>query len=236
MSEMDGKISFGKDYKNKRRVIISSIENEETVELLIPRSKYLNVQEGDFVKKGDILVEGTPVPHDILRILGVEELARYLVREVQSVYKLQGVYINDKHIETIARQMLQKVLVKDPGESNLISGEQIQKRDVLKINKILSNNGKKEVVYEPVLLGITKASLQTNSFISAASFQETTKVLTDAATLGKVDMLGGLKENVIVGRLIPAGTGKTTSDYENIAFERDKEIINKNQSESIEND
>ena len=131
--------------------------------------------------------------------------------------------------------MLQKVLVKDPGESNLISGEQIQKRDVLKINKILSNNGKKEVVYEPVLLGITKASLQTNSFISAASFQETTKVLTDAATLGKVDTLKGLKENVIVGRLIPAGTGKMTSDYENIAFERDKEIIDNNQTENIEN-
>ncbi len=235
MCEIDGKISFGKDYKNKRRVIITSLDDKDNFETLIPRSKYLNVQEGDFVKKGDILVEGTPVPHDILRILGVEELAKYLVREVQSVYKLQGVYINDKHIETIARQMLQKVLVKDPGESNLISGEQIQKRDVLKINKILSNNGKKEVVYEPVLLGITKASLQTNSFISAASFQETTKVLTDAATLGKVDTLKGLKENVIVGRLIPAGTGKMTSDYENIAFERDKEIIDKNQTENIEN-
>jgi len=235
MCEIDGKISFGKDYKNKRRVIITSIDEKHTFETLIPRSKYLNVQEGDFVKKGDILVEGTPVPHDILRILGVEELARYLVREVQSVYKLQGVYINDKHIETIARQMLQKVLVKEPGDSNLIAGEQIQKRDVLKINKILSSEGKKEVLFEPVLLGITKASLQTNSFISAASFQETTKVLTDAATLGKVDTLNGLKENVIVGRLIPAGTGKMTSDYENIAFERDQEIIDKKQSENIEN-
>ena len=168
---------------------------------LIPRSKYLNVQEGDFVKKGDILVEGTPVPHDILRILGVEELARYLVKEVQSVYKLQGVYINDKHIETIARQMLQKVLIKDPGESNLIAGEQIQRRDALKLNKILNEKGKKVIEFEPVLLGITKASLQTGSFISAASFQETTKVLTDAATLGKIDPLNGLKENVIVGRL-----------------------------------
>ncbi len=235
MCEIDGNISFGKDYKNKRRVIITSIDEKENFETLIPRSKYLNVQEGDFVKKGDILVEGTPVPHDILRILGIEELARYLVREVQSVYKLQGVYINDKHIETIARQMLQKVLIKDPGDSNLITGEQLQKRDILKLNKLLNKEGKKEVVYEPVLLGITKASLQTNSFISAASFQETTKVLTDAATLGKVDTLNGLKENVIVGRLIPAGTGKMTSDYENIAFERDKEIINKNQSENIEN-
>ncbi|MDC2978475.1 DNA-directed RNA polymerase subunit beta' [Pelagibacteraceae bacterium] len=235
MCEIDGKISFGKDYKNKRRVIITSIDENETFELLIPRSKYLNVQEGDYVKRGDILVEGTPVPHDILRILGVEELARYLVREVQSVYKLQGVYINDKHIETIARQMLQKVLIKDPGDSTLISGEQIQRRDVIKLNKILLSEGKKEVKFEPVLLGITKASLQTNSFISAASFQETTKVLTDAATLGKVDTLNGLKENVIVGRLIPAGTGKMTSDYENIAFERDKEIISKNQQENQEN-
>ncbi len=235
MCEIDGKISFGKDYKNKRRVIITSLDESDTFEILIPRAKYLNVQEGDFVKKGDILVEGTPVPHDILRILGIEELARYLVREVQSVYKLQGVYINDKHIETIARQMLQKVLIKNPGDSNLISGEQIQRRDVLKLNKILSSKGKSEVIYEPVLLGITKASLQTNSFISAASFQETTKVLTDAATLGKVDLLNGLKENVIVGRLIPAGTGKMTSDYENLANEKDKQIIEQNSSENIEN-
>ena len=235
MCEIDGKISFGKDYKNKRRVIITSLDEAESVELLIPRSKYLNVQEGDFVKKGDILVEGTPVPHDILRILGVEELARYLVREVQSVYKLQGVYINDKHIETIARQMLQKVLVKDPGDSKLIPGEQLQRRDALNLNKLLIKDNKKEVLFEPVLLGITKASLQTSSFISAASFQETTKVLTDAATLGKIDSLKGLKENVIVGRLIPAGTGKMTTDYENLAYERDKEIINKNQQENSEN-
>ncbi len=235
MCEIDGKVSFGKDYKNKRRVIITSLDENESIEILIPRSKYLNIQEGDFVKRGDILVEGTPVPHDILRILGVEELARYLVREVQSVYKLQGVYINDKHIETIARQMLQKVLIKEPGDSNLIAGEQIQKRDLLKLNKALNKEGKEEVSYEPVLLGITKASLQTGSFISAASFQETTKVLTDAATLGKVDNLNGLKENVIVGRLIPAGTGKMTSDYENLAFERDSEIIEKNKPENIEN-
>ena len=131
--------------------------------------------------------------------------------------------------------MLQKVLIKEPGDSNLIAGEQIQRRDVIKLNKILKNEEKKEIIYEPVLLGITKASLQTGSFISAASFQETTKVLTDAATLGKVDNLNGLKENVIVGRLIPAGTGKMTTDYENIAFERDKEINDKKQSENIEN-
>ncbi len=210
------------------------MDEKENFEILIPRSKYLNVQENDFVKKGDILVDGTPVPHDILRILGVEELARYLVREVQAVYKLQGVYINDKHIETIARQMLQKVLVKDPGDSNLISGEQIQRKDALKLNKALSNEGKQQAVFEPVLLGITKASLQTNSFISAASFQETTKVLTDAATLGKIDLLNGLKENVIVGRLIPAGTGRMTSEYENLAFQRDKEISDKNDEKDQE--
>ena len=235
MCEIDGKISFGKDYKNKRRVIITSLDEKDSFELLIPRSKYLNVQEGDFVKKGDVLVEGTPVPHDILRILGVEELARYLVREVQSVYKLQGVFINDKHIETIARQMLQKVLIKDPGESNLIAGEQIQRKDVIKLNKILTEKDKKVIQFEPVLLGITKASLQTGSFISAASFQETTKVLTDAATLGKMDPLNGLKENVIVGRLIPAGTGKMTTDYENLAIERDNQVISNNEPENIEN-
>ena len=225
MCEMDGKISFGKDYKNKRRLIITSIDEKENFEILIPRSKYLNVQEGDFVKKGDILVEGTPVPHDILRILGVEILARYLVREVQSVYKLQGVFINDKHIETIARQMLQKAMIKDPGDSGLLVGEQIQKIDLIKINKQLESEGKKLIEYEPVLLGITKASLQTKSFISAASFQETTKVLTDAATLGKTDSLMGLKENVIVGRLIPAGTGRMTSEYEKIAAQKDMEKL-----------
>jgi len=236
MCEIDGKISFGKDYKNKRRLIITSIEDEDTVEILIPRAKYLNVQEGDFVKKGDILVEGTPVPHDILRILGVEELARYLVREVQSVYKLQGVYINDKHIETIARQMLQKVLIKNPGSSNLMVGEQAHKKDILKLNDKLKNNGKDLIEYEPILLGITKASLQTSSFISAASFQETTKVLTDAATLGKIDSLNGLKENVIVGRLIPAGTGRISSEYEKIAAKRDKELLDqRNNLENIEN-
>ena len=236
MCEIDGKISFGKDFKNKRRLIITSFDESETFEILIPRAKYLNVVEGDFVKKGDVLVEGTPVPHDILRILGVEELARYLVREVQSVYKLQGVYINDKHIETIARQMLQKVLIKNPGDSSLMIGEQSQKRDILKLNKELENLGKKVVEYEPVLLGITRASLQTSSFISAASFQETTKVLTDAATLGKIDTLSGLKENVIVGRLIPAGTGRISSEYEKLASVRDKEILKqRNQVENTEN-
>jgi len=225
MSEIDGKISFGKDYKNKRRLIITSLDEKENFEILIPRSKYLTVLEGDFVKKGDILVDGTLAPHDILRILGVEELAKYLVREVQSVYKLQGVFINDKHIEVISRQMLQKVIIKDPGDSTLLSGEQIHRNVVVEINKNLEEKGKILVRYEPVLLGITKASLQTNSFISAASFQETTKVLTDAATQGKVDNLRGLKENVIVGRLIPAGTGSMTSTYSEIAKKRDLEKL-----------
>ena len=237
MCEIDGKISFGKDYKNKRRLIITSLDEKDDFEILIPRAKYLNVQEGDFVKKGDILVEGTPVPHDILRILGVEELARYLVNEVQSVYKLQGVHINDKHIETIARQMLQKVLIKDPGDTELLAGENFNKKDIIKLNANLEKEGKKQIQFEPVLLGITKASLQTNSFISAASFQETTKVLTDAATLGKTDGLNGLKENVIVGRLIPAGTGSITSEYSKIAAERDfKKLAERNKNaENSEN-
>jgi DNA-directed RNA polymerase subunit beta' len=159
-----------------------------------------------------------------------------LVKEVQSVYKLQGVYINDKHIETIARQMLQKVLIKKPGDSKLLVGEQAHKKDILKLNADLQANGKQVVEYEPVLLGITKASLQTSSFISAASFQETTKVLTDAATLGKIDSLNGLKENVIVGRLIPAGTGRITSEYERLANIKDKEIIEeRNKAENAEN-
>ena len=237
MSEIDGKISFGKDYKNKRRLIITSIDEKENFEILIPRAKYLNVQDGDFVKKGDILVEGTPVPHDILRILGVEELARYLVREVQSVYKLQGVYINDKHIETIARQMLQKAVIKEPGDSGMLSGEQVHKKDLLEINSKLESAGKNPATFENILLGITKASLQTNSFISAASFQETTKVLTDAATQGKNDTLYGLKENVIVGRLIPAGTGNMTSEYTNLAKNRDLAKIAERRKiqENIEN-
>ena len=225
MSEIDGKISFGKDFKNKRRLIITSLDEKETFEILIPRAKYLNVIDGDFVKKGDTLVDGTPVPHDILRILGVEELARYLVREVQSVYKLQGVYINDKHIETIARQMLQKALIKDAGDTGMLVGEQVQKKDLLEINSNLEKEGKKPATFENILLGITKASLQTNSFISAASFQETTKVLTDAATQGKVDNLYGLKENVIVGRLIPAGTGSMTTQYTELAKKRDMEKL-----------
>ena len=169
MSEIDGKISFGKDFKNKRRLIITNIDESDTFEILIPRAKYLNVQEGDFVKKGDILVEGTAVPHDILRILGVEELARYLVSEVQSVYKLQGVYINDKHIETIARQMLQRALIKDAGDTGMLVGEQVQKKDLLKINKLLESEGKKPAIYENILARNNKSKF-TNRFIYFCSF------------------------------------------------------------------
>ena len=226
--EIDGKISFGKDYKNKRRLIITNENDNKEIEILVPRGKHLSVQEGDFIKKGDVLVEGTPAPHDILRILGVEELARYLVREVQSVYRLQGVTINDKHIEVIARQMLQKVQVVDPGDSSMQIDDQINKNYFLEVNKKLQDEGKKLVKVEPILLGITKASLQTSSFISAASFQETTKVLTDAAIKGRVDKLSGLKENVIVGRLIPAGTGRMTSVYQEIAKNRDLKQIAEN--------
>ena len=237
MSEIDGKISFGKDYKNKRRLIITNLDSENEFEILIPRSKYLTVQEGDFVKKGDILVDGTSVPHDILRILGVEELAKYLVKEIQSVYRLQGVLINDKHIEVISRQMLQKVLIIDPGDSTLLVGEQTHKKTIIEINKNLKDQGKSLVKYEPVLLGITKASLETKSFISAASFQETTKVLTDAATQGKIDTLDGLKENIIVGNLIPAGTGEITAIYSEIAKKRDLErlALKVKNEEKIEN-
>ena len=216
------------DYKNKRRLIISDIDNEKQIENLIPRGKYLSVQEGDFVRKGDTIVDGTPAPHDILKILGVEELARYLVREVQSVYKLQGVTINDKHIEVIARQMLQKVQITDPRDSTFLVDEEINKNELNEVNKKLETEGKKLIKAEPILLGITKASLQTNSFISAASFQETTKVLTQAAVQGKIDRLRGLKENVIVGRLIPAGTGRIASMYQEIAKNRELEQIAEN--------
>ena len=177
------------------------------VEYLIPRGKSLAVQHGDRIERGDFVYDGHPAPHDILAIKGVEELANYLINEIQDVYRLQGVTINDKHIEVIVRQMLQKVEITDPGDTDLIKGEQLDRVELDEMNAAIDEAGKKPAAASPVLLGITKASLQTRSFISAASFQETTRVLTDAAVNGKVDTLEGLKENVIVGRLIPAGTG-----------------------------
>ena len=185
------------------------------------------VQDGDSVKKGDYIIDGNPAPHDILSIMGVEALAEYLVDEVQGVYRLQGVPINDKHIEVIVRQMLQKVEVTDPGDTTLLRNEQMDKIEFNKVNVALLERDKKAEIAKstPVLLGITKASLQTRSFISAASFQETTRVLTEASVQGKEDMLEGLKENVIVGRLIPAGTGGNLRKYQKLANELDQKLL-----------
>lgn len=206
LAEMTGVVSFGKETKGKQRLVITD-EDGESFEILIPKWRRLNVFEGEQVKQGELLADGEPTPHDILRLRGVHELAAHIVKEVQNVYRLQGVKINDKHIEVIVRQMLRKVLVTDAGESTLITGEQIDIQRVQEINDRLAATGKLPVRYEPVLMGITKASLATESFVSAASFQETTRVLTEAAVHGSIDDLHGLKENVIVGRLIPSGTG-----------------------------
>ena len=226
IAEISGTVEFGKDYKNKQRIGIRPDEKDAPlVEYLIPRGKSLAVQHGDRVEKGDFVYDGHPAPHDILAIKGVEELARYLIKEVQDVYRLQGVTINDKHIEVIVRQMLQKIEIEDAGDSlHLLKGEQIDKTEMDEENIRLQKEGKRPVSGKPVLLGITKASLQTNSFISAASFQETTRVLTEAAVNGKVDMLEGLKENVIVGRLIPAGTGGMLRSLRRVAAKRDEMI------------
>ena len=207
LAEKTGTVSFGKETKGKQRLIINAEESGEMIEILIPKWRRLNVFEGEQVKQGDVLADGELTPHDILRLRGVAELAAHIVREIQNVYRLQGVKINDKHIEVIVRQMLRKVVVLDAGESRLIVGEQVDLQRVLSENDRLQAQGKLPVRYEPVLMGITKASLATESFVSAASFQETTRVLTEAAVLGSLDELRGLKENVIVGRLIPAGTG-----------------------------
>jgi DNA-directed RNA polymerase subunit beta' len=184
------------------------------------------------IEKGDYIVEGSPAPHDILAVKGVEELANFLVNEIQEVYRLQGVAINDKHIEVIVRQMLQKVEITDPGETDLINGDQMDKIELDEINERMKEEGKKSAKAHPVLLGITKASLQTRSFISAASFQETTRVLTEAAVNGKHDTLEGLKENVIVGRLIPAGTGALMNDLREIAVKRDALIMEERDKEA----
>jgi DNA-directed RNA polymerase subunit beta' len=225
LAETDGFVEFGKDYKNKRRVIVKPKSDKiEPSEYLIPKGKHISVREGDYVEKGDYIVEGNPSPHDILRIKGMEELAIYLVKEIQDVYRLQGVKINDKHIEVICRQMMQKLEVTDGGETTLIAGEHVDQSELDQANEKATADGLKPAEGRAILLGITKASLQTRSVFSAASFQETTRVLTDAAVNGKVDMLEGLKENVIVGRLIPAGTGGAIARLRHIATERDKAI------------
>jgi DNA-directed RNA polymerase subunit beta' len=232
IAETSGMIEFGKDYKNKQRITIKpDDENAEPIEYLIPRGKSLAVQHGDHVERGDFIYDGNPAPHDILAIKGVEELANYLINEIQDVYRLQGVTINDKHIEVIVRQMLQKVEITEPGDTDLIKGEQIDRIEFEEVNAKVEKAGKRPATATPVLLGITKASLQTRSFISAASFQETTRVLTDAAVVGKSDTLEGLKENVIVGRLIPAGTGGMLRRLRKVAAKRD-ELIDKEKAKA----
>ena len=225
IAEITGRVEFGRDYKNKRRIIIHPEEADmEPVEYLVPKAKHLSVQEGDVIEKGEYLIDGHPAPHDILAISGVEELAAYLVNEIQDVYRLQGVTINDKHIEVIVRQMLQKIEIQTTGDSDFLAGEQIDRMEFDEAVEKLQAEGKEIPTGSPILLGITKASLQTRSFISAASFQETTRVLTEAAINGKYDELIGLKENVIVGRLIPAGTGGIMQRLKGEASARDAEL------------
>jgi DNA-directed RNA polymerase subunit beta' len=206
ISEIDGVISFGRQTKGKRKIVVTP-EIGEPKEYLIPKGKHVTVHEGDFIRAGESLMDGSANPHDILSIRGVKDLAKYLVDEVQQVYRLQSVKINDKHIEVIVRQMLRKVRVKTAGDTEFLVGESVDRPRFEAINSAIIELGKEPATAEPLLQGITKASLSTESFISAASFQETTKVLTEAAVAGKVDTLAGLKENVIMGRLIPAGTG-----------------------------
>jgi DNA-directed RNA polymerase subunit beta' len=206
LAEASGTVAFGKDTKGKQRLIIRSDNNDE-IETLIPKWRHVTVFEGEHVEKGDVVCDGSPDSHDILRLKGVPELTRYIVNEVQEVYRLQGVKINDKHIEVIVRQMLRKIEVTSSGDTRFLAGEQIEKERLLEENDRAQREGKQSATHQQLLLGITKASLATESFISAASFQETTRVLTEASVSGKRDELRGLKENVIVGRLIPAGTG-----------------------------
>ena len=224
IAEIDGRVEFGKDYKAKRRVIVKNDETGEDTEYLVPKGKHVSVQEGDYVRRGDPLVDGPRVPHDILRVLGVEALSDYLVNEIQDVYRLQGVKINDKHIEVIVRQMLQKVEITEAGDTTFLVGELIDRVEFDSENGKLAQD-ERPASGLPVLQGITKASLQTQSFISAASFQETTRVLTEAATAGKTDSLSGLKENVIVGRLIPAGTGSVMNRLRAVAAGRDRQTL-----------
>ncbi|MFM2355484.1 MAG: hypothetical protein RLZZ528_1220, partial [Pseudomonadota bacterium] len=233
IAELDGYVRFGKDYKNKRRITIEPTDDSlQAVEYMVPKGKHIPVQEGDFVQKGDYIMDGNPAPHDILRIMGIEALADYLIDEVQDVYRLQGVKINDKHIEVIVRQMLQKIEILDSGDTTLLAGEHLDKAEFDEENDKTIARGGRPAAGEPVLLGITKASLQTRSFISAASFQETTRVLTEAAVQGKRDKLVGLKENVIVGRLIPAGTGGATTRIRKIAHDRDMAVIEARRNEA----
>jgi len=231
IAEIDGYIRYGRDYKNKRRISIEPEDDSlEPVEYMVPKGKHIPIAEGDFVQKGDYIMDGNPAPHDILAVMGIEALANYMIDEVQDVYRLQGVKINDKHIEVIVRQMLQKWEIQDSGETTLLKGEHVDKAEFEAANEKAIAEDRRPAKGEPILLGITKASLQTRSFISAASFQETTRVLTEASVQGKRDKLIGLKENVIVGRLIPAGTGGATQQARRIAQERDQKVIEARQA------
>ena len=218
IAEFNGKVVFGKDYKTKRRIEIieegtEDSENPIKAEYMVMKGRFVVVNDGDYVKKGDLVVEGNPVPHDILRVMGPEAFCKYLVDEIQQVYRLHAVPINDKHIEVIVRQMIRKFEITDSGDSELSVGTELERLDLYSLNHDLEKDGKRPARSKHILQGITKASLHTKSFMSAASFQETTRVLTEAAISGKVDMLAGLKENVIVGRLIPAGTGCVIKRY-----------------------
>ena len=238
IAEMDGRIQFVREYKQKRKIaIVPEEEGKDPIEFLVPKARRLDVQDGDYVKRGDYIIDGNPAPQDILATLGIEALADYLVDEVQKVYRLQGVPINDKHIEVIVRQMLQKFEITDAGTTTLIKGEHVDGLELEEANAAVRKSKKadqREATGVPVLLGITKASLQTRSFISAASFQETTRVLTEAALQGKVDTLEGLKENVIVGRLIPAGTGGGMREMRKVAAQRDQQLRNKREAAAKE--
>jgi DNA-directed RNA polymerase subunit beta' len=235
ISEHDGRVEFGKDYKGKRRIIVHpDDESLNQVEYLVPRWRQVAVKEGDVVAIGDILIEGNRAPHDILRVLGIEALADYLINEIQDVYRLQGVKINDKHIEIVVRQMLRKVKISSPGDTAFLIDEQVDNLDFEEENNRVIRDGGIPATAYPVLQGITKASLQTRSFISAASFQETTRVLTEAAITGRVDRLTGLKENVLVGRLIPAGTGLIIGRMRKEAMRLDAEAMSAKSSLSLE--
>lgn len=225
--EVDGRVEFGKDYKSKRRIIIHPIDGSAPIEFMLPKGRHVVVSEGDVVKKGDVLIDGNPVPQDILKVLGKEALSNYLIDEIQGVYRIQGVKIDDKHIEVIIRQMLQKVEVTNSGETILLAGEKLDYREFAEINEKAIKDNLRPAESQIILQGITKASLQTRSFMSAASFQETTRVLTEASIAGRIDKLRGLKENVIVGRLIPAGTGYYMNEMRRTAAARDHEIITK---------
>ena len=223
LAKVTGTVSFGKETKGKQRLVITDMDGEAN-EFLIPKEKQVLVHDGQVVNKGEMIVEGPADPHDIIQLKGIEELAIYIVDEVQDVYRLQGVKINDKHIEVIVRQMLRRVQITDPGDTDFITGEQVERSKLYDANDRVVAEGKHPAQFENILLGITKASLSTDSFISAASFQETTRVLTEAAIMGKTDTLRGLKENVIIGRLIPAGTGLAYRRARKVReqFERDR--------------